>query len=239
MSWAWSGRSTHCCHRSGCSRRSRRSASTYAFLLLIPAAALLGFYARERTRRLENALALADTARDRQHLIAGASHELVTPLAVLVGLTDRLVAGRPLSEARRAQVDAVMRREVLALRQVVRQFVDYTRIKTERDLALRPEAVELGAVVATVVVALESSGRLLLVGPPAASPALIDPDRAHQMVTTLAAVALEGTDEAQVELTATAAAGASHHHEPRSSAGAPLRRGGRGLRGRPRPVRHA
>ncbi len=175
----------------------------YAFVLLAPPAALLGFYARERTRRLEAALALADTARDRQHLIAGASHELVTPLAVLVGLTDRLTEGKPLSEARRSQVDAVMRREVLALRQVVRQFVDYTRLKAERDLTLRPEPVELGALAASVVVALESSGRLLLVGPPEAPPALIDPDRAHQMVTALAAIALEGTDGARLELSAT------------------------------------
>lgn len=175
----------------------------YAFILLVPPAALIGFYARERTRRLEAALALADTARDRQHLVAGASHELVTPLAVLVGLTDRLTRSPNMGGARREQVDAVMRREVLALRQVVRQFVDYTRLKTERDLTLRSEPVELGAVAESVVVALESSGRLLLIGPPEAPPAMIDPDRAHQMVTSLAALALEGTDGARLEISAT------------------------------------
>jgi signal transduction histidine kinase len=176
----------------------------YSYLLLAPPVILLGFYARERTRRLENALALAETARDRQHLIAGASHELVTPLAVLLGLTDRLAtSGDRIDGARRAQIDAVMRREVLALKQVVRQFVDYTRIKTERELTLRPEPVELGGVVASVVVALESSGRLTLSGTVEAPPALIDPDRAEQMVTALAAIALEGSDEAQVALAGT------------------------------------
>ena len=53
---------------------------------------------------------------------------------MLVGLTDRLVGGRELSPERRAQLDAVMRQETLALRQLVRQFVDYTRLKTDRDL---------------------------------------------------------------------------------------------------------
>lgn len=175
----------------------------YAYLLLAPPAALIGFYAHERGRRLRNALALAENSRDRQHLVAGASHELVTPLAVLVGLTDRLTRSPEMNEARRAQIDAVMRREVLALRQVVRQFVDYTRLKTERDLALRPAPVELGAVAESVVVALESSGRLLIIGAPEAPPALIDPDRAHQMVTSLAALALEGTDHARLELSVT------------------------------------
>jgi signal transduction histidine kinase len=166
----------------------------YAFLLLAPPVALLGFYARERTGRIENALALADAARDREDLIAGASHELVTPLGVLVGLTGRLLGGRELPPDRRAEVDTVMRREVIALRQIVRQFVDYTRLKTERDLQLRGEPVALEQLAEEVAAALALSGAVTVDAPGTVPPALVDPDRAHQMMTAVAMEALEGAD---------------------------------------------
>lgn len=150
----------------------------YAFLLLIPVVGLLGVYARERAQRLASALALADAARDREDLIAGASHELVTPLGVLVGLTDRLAHGGTMTDDRRSQLDLVMRREVLALRQIVRQFVDYTRIKTERDLLLHPQPCDLGAV-AREVAPVEAPADL--------PPVLVDHSRAQQMITSIAA----------------------------------------------------
>jgi signal transduction histidine kinase len=166
----------------------------YAFLLLVPPAALLGFYARERTGRIDNAVALADAARDRQELIAGASHEMVTPLGVLVGLSGRLTSGRELPPERRAEIDAVMRREIIALRQIIRQFVDYTRLKTERDLQLRAEPVELTRVAEDVAAGLASSGTVTVEAPGTVPPALVDPHRAHQMVTAIAMEALEGAD---------------------------------------------
>ncbi|MEA2169537.1 MAG: hypothetical protein QOF76_2837 [Solirubrobacteraceae bacterium] len=171
----------------------------YAFLLLLPPAAMLVVYARERTGRLQTALALADAAVERENLIAGASHELVTPVAVLVGLTDRLVAGQTLSPERRAQLDTVMRRETLALRQLVRQFIDYTRLKTDRELERLGGRADVGMVGAQV-------------GPTSVPHDLphvaIDPDRLHQVLTSLAAEAMGDVGSTQqAQISATAAGG--------------------------------
>lgn len=173
---------------------------TYAFVLLVPPAFLITLYVRERSRSVTSAVALAGALRDREALIAGASHELVTPLGVLVGLTARVTDGPPLAPERRAQLDTVMRREVIALRHVVRQFVDYTRLKTERDLLLRPEPTRIEPVVSEVVIALTGMGRVGVSPTQPLPPALVDRDRAHQMVMSVTAEALEGTDAVQVEL---------------------------------------
>ncbi len=172
----------------------------YAFLLLVPPAFLITLYVRERSRSVSGAVALADALRDREDLIAGASHELVTPLGVLVGLTSRLTDGPELSPERRTQLDAVMRREVIALRHVVRQFVDYTRLKTERDLLFRPEPTRIEPVAADIVTALTGMGRVGVAPTEPLPPALVDPNRAHQMVMSVTAEALEGASAVQLEL---------------------------------------
>lgn len=172
----------------------------YAFLLLVPPGFLFTLYVRERSRNVESSLRLTRALRDREALIAGASHELVTPLGVLVGLTARVSDGPPLPPERRAELDAVMRREVLALRHVVRQFVDYTRLKTERDLQLRPEPTRLEPIVSEVVIALTGMGRVGVAPTDPLPPARVDRDRVHQMIMSMTAEALEGTDAVQVEL---------------------------------------
>ena len=174
----------------------------YAFLLLVPPAALLGFYARERARRLSAAIALADAARDREQLIAGASHELVTPLGVLVGLTDRLVAGSEMAPDRRRELDVVMRREVLALRQIIRQFLDYTRLKTDHDLQLAPQPVAMEDVVREAAGALPGAERIQVEAPPALPPARADRGRAAQIVLAMLAEAGDGARSVHVHLAA-------------------------------------
>jgi signal transduction histidine kinase len=200
----------------------------YAFLLLIAPVGLLGFYAREREGRLRSAMALADAAHDREGLIAGASHELVTPLGVLVGLTGHLTGGAQLAPDRRAELDTVMRREVLALRQVVRQFVDYTRLKTERDLQISPSPTQLEPLVADVVVALQGLGRVGVVPTEVLPAALVDPDRAHQMIMGITAEALEGATEVQVELMAGADAISLVVTSPHAPRERPFAEGGEG-----------
>jgi signal transduction histidine kinase len=171
----------------------------YAFLLLVAPAGLLGFYASERNRRLEHALALADAARDRETLIAGASHELVTPVGVMLGLTTRLTTGSELTPERRRELDTVLHREVLALRQIVRQFVDYTRIKTQRnpDLDLQPTRLE--PLAADVVLALRGHGRIGIVPTEGLPDVLVDGSRAHQMIMSVTGEALDQVDSAQLE----------------------------------------
>jgi signal transduction histidine kinase len=176
----------------------------YAFLLLVPPAGLLFFYSRERTQRVDNALALADAARERQELIAGASHELVTPVAVLVGITDRL--GRPGTDpARQEEMLAVMRRELAQLRHRVRQFADYTRMKTGRDLRLEPRATDVAAVVRGVRDVFVVEATVLAELPDDLPPALADPERLHQMLMSLVLNAVKLSTEGSPVVIAAAA----------------------------------
>ena len=162
----------------------------YGFLLIVPPAGLIFGYARERSRRLENALALADAAQAREELIAGTSHELVTPVAVLMGLMGRL--RRPAADASgHTQVLDAMDRELAQLRHRVRQFVDYTRLKAGRELALRPRATDVAAVARDVAEAFPSDAQVLVEVPAGLPEVFVDPDRLHQMLMTLVANGIE------------------------------------------------
>ncbi|MEA2294444.1 MAG: hypothetical protein QOE86_2083 [Solirubrobacteraceae bacterium] len=179
----------------------------YAFLLLVPPAGLLLSYSRERASRLTSALALADAARERQELIASASHEMVTPLGILIGLTDRMAPGRRLDDERREQIHGAMRRELVQLRQLVRQFVDYTRLKTDRGLALGSGPASVGPVLEDIAFALSVAATMRVRAPDTLA-VRADPDRVHQMILALAVALLRSTSgQAELTLTATAAAG--------------------------------
>jgi len=162
----------------------------YGFLLIVPPAGLIFGYARERSRRLENALALADAAQAREELIAGTSHELVTPVAVLMGLMGRL--RRPAAdESGHTQVLDAMDRELAQLRHRVRQFVDYTRLKAGRELALRPRATDVAVVARDVAGAFPADAHVLVEVPAGLPEAFVDQDRLHQMLMSLVANAIE------------------------------------------------
>lgn len=157
----------------------------YLFLLLVPPAGLLFVFAQERAGRIDSAMRLYETEREavrsREALIAGASHEILTHLAAVMGISRHL--GR-LDDDRRAEALATMDRELVQLRHLGRQFVDYTRIKAGRTptMRIRPTDVQtvLGAVAAAfvtrakVIVEVEDGVRVLA-----------DPDRLEQIVMAL------------------------------------------------------
>ena len=158
----------------------------YAFLLLVPAAGLLVFFSRERSGRLQSALALADAAREREELIAQASHHLVTPVAVVGGLVERL--DDDLSPARRAEAHAAMRREMAKLRYRVREFADYARLKADRGLVVDPREVDVVAVAREVAAAFPA---VAIENGAAPVRAYVDPARLQQMLMSLVSDAFE------------------------------------------------
>lgn len=182
---------------------------SFAFLLVVPPAGMLVVYARERTSRLANAIALGERAREsaelnarllaseraaarsREELIAGASHEILTPLAVLTGLVGRLSSDVALDPARRDQVHAAMRRELTQLRHLVRQFLDYTRLKADRSLAVTPRPTDVRPLLEEVAEAFSPHGDVRVDVDDSLREAHADGDRVHQMLMSLVSNAVK------------------------------------------------
>ncbi|WP_354701095.1 hypothetical protein DSM112329_01401 [Paraconexibacter sp. AEG42_29] len=138
----------------------------YAFLLVAPLLAALAILARERGRRLDNALELSETraqvleaeleaTRTRMEVLGAVSHGLQTPVAGVVaiaGVLARRGAGMPAE----ALTEAAGRLEgdALALRQLVRQALDYVRLAEGEPLPVRLADVDVAALVR------EAAGRL-------------------------------------------------------------------------------
>jgi signal transduction histidine kinase len=157
----------------------------YLFLLLVPPAGLLVFFAQERAARIDGVMRLYETEREavrsREALIAGASHEMLTHLAVVTGISRHL--GR-LEGPRRAEAMTTMDRELAQLRHLGRQFVDYTRIRTGRAPTVRPRDTEVKALLEQVASAFAQRAAVE-VEVEAGLRAWADPDRLEQIVMAL------------------------------------------------------
>jgi signal transduction histidine kinase len=180
-----------------------RHSSVYAFLLLAPAVALFVVFARERAQRLADAMALSDREREaselarrvleaereatrgREDMLAGASSEVLTPLAALSGLVSRLRATAPADEERRRAVEAAMLREAHQIRHVVGQFLDYARLRAGRELVVEPRPTELAPVLGQVVAAFPAEDRVRIDAPDELPAVWADPGRLSQMLVSL------------------------------------------------------
>jgi signal transduction histidine kinase len=181
----------------------------YAFLLLMPLAGLFVIFARERRARIENALDLSSAYREtaelnarlldterratraREELIAGASHDMQTPLAVLIGLIDATAGEGQVPAERQAETHRTMRRQAHLLQHLVRQFVDYTRLKAGRRLASNPRPSEIRPIVEQVASFQTEQERIELEIPADLPRVLVDPDRLRHVLMNLVSNALK------------------------------------------------
>jgi signal transduction histidine kinase len=181
----------------------------YAFLALLPLAVLLRIFARERHERLDNARELGQAYREtaelnarlldserratraREELIASASHEMQTPLGVLLGLVDSMQAQPELPSEQRSQIYSTMRRQTLLLRHLVRQFLDYTWIKAGREPPMSPRPADVLPVVENVTETQTGAGQIEIEVDGDVPPALVDPDRLHQVLMSLVSNAVK------------------------------------------------
>lgn len=158
----------------------------FAFLAVLPLVALLVGLSTERTRRFEAEQA---NTRSREALIAGASHELQTPLAVLSGIADTLVGSPSLSESRRAESYKLLQRQTVRLRYLLAQFVDYARLKAGQELLVSARTTDLPSVLHGVAGAWEDLAvEIRVAAEPVAATA--DAARVHTIVMALVANAL-------------------------------------------------
>lgn len=176
----------------------------FGFLAVLPLAGLLVVLSQERARRMAAEL---ESTRAREALIAGASHELQTPLAVLSGLVDTLARTPHLSEERRLESYASMQRQAGHLRHLVAQFVDYARLKAGQGLLISPRPTPVAPVLDAVAELWRPTAAVEVRAADAGS-AVADPARLHGVVMALVANALKhGPAEGPVEVAAHQRAG--------------------------------
>jgi signal transduction histidine kinase len=184
----------------------------YAFLLVLPLVALFVIFARERRARIESALGLSRayrktaelssklldseraSTRAREELIAGASHEMQTPLAVLLGLLDASARGE-LAPEEQTEIRSSMRRQATRLRHLVTQFTDYTRFKSGRPLSIDPRPTEIKPIVEDVADAQRGYAPIELDIADDLPLVLVDPDRLHQVLMNLVSNAVKFSPE--------------------------------------------
>lgn len=102
------------------------------------------------------ALVEAETQKLRNSLLAAVSHDLRTPLTVLVGHADALVNARPPLPPAEAEAAAVLRDEALRMSRMVRDLLDMARLQAGR-VVLRREWQPVDDVIATSVRAAEAA----------------------------------------------------------------------------------
>ncbi|MEX1178117.1 MAG: GAF domain-containing sensor histidine kinase [Nitriliruptor sp.] len=120
----------------------------------------------------------------RDTIVAGLSHELRTPVAVLQGLADLGIGGRgPAEQAER--IDDTFRRQVRHLGRLVEQFLDHAALEHGRVPAVRLVPTDLSELLAEVVDLHADRGAVTLELADALPLAAVDPERTHQIVSEL------------------------------------------------------
>lgn len=172
----------------------------YAYLLAAPLLAAFAVLSKERGKRMDNALALSESraqtleaelaaARTRVEVLGAVSHGLQTPVAGVVAIAGVLARRGPAMPGEAvAQAAGRLESDAVALRQLVRQALDYVRLVDGESLALRPADVDVGAI------ALEVTERVAVAPPEGIGGSLptarADAVRVHQMLTALVARAM-------------------------------------------------
>jgi signal transduction histidine kinase len=130
----------------------------YAFLLAVPLMAFLAVLARERGKRLDNALALSESraqlleaeleaTRARVEVLGAVSHGLQTPVAGIVAIAGVLRKRAPaMDETTLVDTIGHLEDDAVALRQLVRQGLDYVRLMEGDDLVLRDQTFDVADV---------------------------------------------------------------------------------------------
>lgn len=145
--------------------------------------------------RLRAATARFDAVRDatrlRTEIVAGVSHDIQTPIAVLMASLESLrTHGTDLPPAGRAQLLDTMDRNLHRLRRLVSQFLDFSRLEAGHPLPLRPVPTDVGEVVHRVAREFRGKAPVHTDVPQGLGPALVDPERFEQVLITLVANAV-------------------------------------------------
>ncbi len=166
------------------------------------ATALSGALAHERER--VRAEALAELDRVKTAFFSNVSHEFRTPLTLLLGPLDQLVApGSGIDGAERTQLE-IARRNAERLLKLVNDLLDFSRLEAGRlEPSLQPTdlASRTAEAAAAFRSAVETAGMSLVVDcPPLSRPVDVDPELWERVVLNLVSNAFKFTFEGGIEV---------------------------------------
>jgi signal transduction histidine kinase len=126
--------------------------------------------------------AVREATRYRDAILAGVSHEVRTPLAVLKGIASLEGASTSTDERLRA----TLRRQVAHLDWLMSQFLDFTHVEGDRLPRPRAEPVDLGGIVAEAIeITADRDAEVTDTTTDAGATVVADPDRVLQIVLEL------------------------------------------------------
>ncbi|MBQ1049316.1 SpoIIE family protein phosphatase [Micromonospora sp. C51] len=165
-------------------------------------------YEQQRARAAE--LAALDLAKT--NFFANVSHEFRTPLTLVLGPLEDMLADPRLSEDHTQRL-TVMHRNALRLLKLVNTVLDFSRLESGR-LVAHYEPTDLAdytsRVASTFRSATERAGlRLVVDCPPLAEPVFVDPDMWEKIVLNLVSNALKFTFEGEISIRVRAVDGAA------------------------------
>jgi signal transduction histidine kinase len=148
-----------------------------------------------RQREREEALRTAAAAEAKEEFLAYVSHDMQTPLAILMGYLE-LLEDEPTEETLDGSLPH-MRRATRALQRLVNQFLDYARLEAHRPLVVDPEPVDLVRLAEDVAAMFAGEGSVIVSvedDPPAA---FADEERVERILANLVANGLKhsGADD--------------------------------------------
>ncbi|MGH9185282.1 MAG: PAS domain-containing sensor histidine kinase [Acidimicrobiales bacterium] len=166
-------------------------------LVLIEAAAAriaLALANAELREALADAQAAQQAAAVREEMLAAVSHDMQTPLSVLLGSIEALRSSPRPAAAERDRLYTGMARQATQLRRLVQQALDFSRLEAGQKVVVRPRPTDVAAVVEGVEKDLSGRWPLHVDVPDDLPLALVDPDRLHQVLTNLLSNAMKFSD---------------------------------------------
>jgi len=197
----------------GISTRRGLDASYRSFLSLV--AAQIASRLADTQARLEEhrrAEALAELDRAKNVFFGNVSHEFRTPLTLMLGPIEDLLARRAGLAPRDAEALEMALRNGLRLRKLVNSLLDFSRIEAGR-LEARYRPTDLAALTADLAAvfraAVERAGlRLVVDCPPLPEPVWVDRDMWEKVVLNLLSNAFKHTFEGEIRVSLRAHGGA-------------------------------
>jgi signal transduction histidine kinase len=126
-----------------------------------------------------------------EDLLAGVSHDMQTPLAIILGAAGALADTREAPAEERIQLAGLLETQAHRLHQLVQQFLDYVRLEAGEAVAPRREAVPLAPLTAELRALFATEGRLEIDLGAAVPTVAADEDRLSQVLVNLVGNALK------------------------------------------------